>query len=959
MDENETKDRLRQLAQQGGRRFWRGLEEMLDDGSVGEWLAAEFPSAFEIGLGRRDMLKIMAASLAMSTLSGCGPTAESPAVPYVNQPTDYVPGIPRWFATAVPFDGYAQPVLAECHAGRPTRLDGNRQHPASRGTISAFAQAAVQQLYDPDRSQAVTYRGGITTWNAFDAALLDEAHRLKKSGGAGLRLLTGPASSPTLMRQIAALRGVFPSMRWHSYSPVGGLRGVATRQAFGRPLQVMPRLDRATVVVSLDDDILGPGPFQVPAALAWSEQRRKGQGMPLLFVAESTPTLTGAMAHRRLATASGRIPLLAAALSGQKPPLDPAEAAWVQAVRKAVEDNPGSAVIGAGADQAADVQALCMALAYRWGAPGRTVTYTDPVVAESDAGLAELAADIDDGKVGVLLMLDVDPAYAAPGPLGFAEILARVPFSVHAAGMYDETAARSQWHLPLAHPLESWSDCRAVDGSVTILQPLIAPLWQGRTVHQMLDGLLDQPGRDALSPVRDTWRSQLDESAWRRSLEDGRVPETAFDAVRVQPRPLPPVAAIAPPAGTEVVFRPDPSVWDGRFANCSWLQELPKPASKVVWDNPVAVSPAMGRRLKVENGDVVEIEVEGRRLRGSAWILPGQAADTVTLYFGYGRRRGGTFAEGLGYDAYQLLPVKAAPSAGARIKRTGATHHLVSTQLHHAIDGKDLVRVVAPGEGIDNAAETVVGHPDEHSLYPRYPYQGYAWGMVIDNDLCIGCNACVIACQAENNVPSVGKEQVAVGREMHWLRIDRYYEGEPDHPFTHFEPVPCMHCENAPCELGCPVNATVHSPEGINEMLYNRCIGTRTCATYCPYKVRRFNYYYFAREAAPLEWAHRNPQVTVRARGVMEKCTYCIQRVQRAHIAADRESRAISDGSVRTACQNACPTSAITFGNLNDPDSAVSRKRAGRRNYGLLDALNTWPRTTYLARIRRHGAGEA
>jgi MoCo/4Fe-4S cofactor protein with predicted Tat translocation signal len=954
--------RLRALARQGGPRFWRGLEELVDNASFRDWLVAEFPTAFGDGRGggvaRRDILKAMGASLVMASLSGCGPEPEAPAVPYVNQPPGYIPGVPRWFATAVPFDGYAQPVLAECHAGRPTRLDGNPQHPMSRGAISAFTQAAVLELYDPDRSPAVTRQGQITTWGVFDAALVEQASRLGASRGKGLRLLTGAESSPTLLRQIDALRRRYPEMRWHGHVPTGGQRATAARSAFGRPLMVWPRLDAARVVVSLEDDILGPGPLQVAAAGAWAVQRRRGEGMPLLFVAESTPSLTGAMAHHRLATASARIPLLAAALAGGQPDLAPAERDWVQAVETARRGYPRQAVVSAGSHQPAETQALCMVLGNRWGEAGRTVSYGDPVVAEAEAGLVDLVADMQAGQVGMLLMLGVNPVYTAPGELDFAAALARVPVTIHAASFYDETAALSHWHLPLAHPLESWSDCRAVDGSVVVQQPLIAPLHQGRTVHQILAGLAGEMGADARTPVRQTWQDMLPDEAWRQALHDGMVAGTAHPPLTVAARPLAAPPAAPPKAGTEVVFRPDPSLWDGRFANSAWLQELPKPLYKVVWDNIVAISPAMGRRLAAETGDRLELDVNGRRLQGPCWVLPGQAADTVTLFLGYGRQRGGRLAESVGYDAYPLVPARPAPSVEGRLSKADGHHRLVSTQLHHAIDGSDLVRVVAPGEGVEDAAETAFGHPNRPSLYPRWPTDRLAWGMVIDNDLCIGCNACVVACQAENNIPTVGKEQVGVGREMHWLRVDRYYEGDGEHPFTHFEPVPCMHCENAPCELGCPVNATVHGPDGINEMIYNRCIGTRTCASYCPYKVRRFNFYFFSRNAPPLQWAQRNPGVTVRARGVMEKCTYCIQRVQQARVNADREQRPIADGAVRTACQNACPTSAIVFGNLADPGSVVAHKRADRRNYGLLDEINTWPRTTYLARIRHRGAKE-
>ena len=926
------RDRLRTLARQGSGAFWRGLDELLADGTARRWLAAEFPTAFDQGVPRREVLKVMAASLVMTALSGCGPDPESPALPFVTQPESYTPGMPRLFATAVPFDGYAQPVVGECHAGRPTRLDGNTRHPMSGGAISAIPQAAILDLYDPERSQTVTQRGRIATWGDFEAVLVAATDRLRPGGGDGLRLLTGPTSSPTIVRQIDGLRRLYPGLRWHGHASVPG------------PPPVWPRLDGAEVVVSLEDDLLGPGPRQVAHALAWSRQRAGGQGLPLLFVAESTPSLTGAMAHRRLAVAAARIPALAAALAGQPVEVNGAERDWLAAVAGALADHPGRAVMIAGAHHPPDTQALCLALSRRWGEIGRTLTQTGPVLAEPEAELADLIDAMNAGRVETLLMLDVNPVYASPGALEFAAALARVPVSIHAGGAYDETAALAQWHLPLAHPLESWSDCRAVDGSVTILQPLIAPLFRGRTVHQILAGLAGHPGADAFAVVRDGWRTALDEPAWRRALQDGVVAGTAMPALVPEVVPPPTPSPAMPPAGIEAVFRPDPTIRDGRYANSPWLQELPKPLTKVVWDNVVAVSPALGRRLGLANGDLVEVAIGPRLVRGPAWLLPGQALDTVTLFLGYGRQRGGTVAQGLGYDAHAVLPVAPAASVPAAITAIGRHQAVVSTQMHHAIDGEGLVQVVAPGQGLPGR--------------PRPPTRGEAWGMVIDTDLCIGCNSCVIACQAENNIPSVGREQVAVGRDMHWLRVDRYYQGDPDRPHTHFLPVPCMHCDSAPCELGCPVNATVHGPDGINEMVYNRCIGTRTCASYCPYKVRRFNFFDYAQQAAKLEWAQRNPEVSVRTRGVMEKCTYCIQRVAKARSAADRQQRPIADGEVRTACQNACPTSAIVFGNLDDRRSAVAASRAQPRNYALLDHLNTGPRTTYLARIRRNGAGE-
>ena len=567
-----------------------------------------------------------------------------------------------------------------------------------------------------------------------------------------------------------------------------------------------------------------------------------------------------------------------------------------------------------------------------------------------------LVADMAAGAVQTVVIVDANPVYASFVDSDFAALMRRVPVRLHAGLFHDETAAEADWHLPLSHPLESWSDARAVDGTATVIQPTISPLYDTRSIHEVIALLLAEPPADGRSIVARTWATALaageadpraQEERWREILRAGFVAGSAPPVLALAPTAKPPAAgAVTAPAdgGIEVIFRPDPTVWDGRFANCTWLQELPKPLTKLTWNNVAAVSPALAAERAIANGDLITVEDGGNRLEAPAWILPGQADRTVTLFLGYGRSRAGRVGDGLGYNAY-LLRRSDAPwrIAGAAVAPTGKHVALATTQTHGTAEGHDIVRLVPPADArAAIAGETDRGVP---SLYPAAEPGGYAWAMAIDLDLCIGCNACVLACQAENNVPPVGKQQVALGREMHWLRIDRYYAGSADNPATHFMPVPCMHCEKAPCEMGCPVNATVHGNGGINEMIYNRCIGTRTCSSYCPYKVRRFNWLDFTRTAPPSIQAQRNPDVTVRDRGVMEKCTYCIQR--------------IGDGEVVTACQAACPTSAIMFGDSAEATSRVSGWRGSPRNYALLAHLGTRPRTTYLARIADAGkAGE-
>jgi molybdopterin-containing oxidoreductase family iron-sulfur binding subunit len=572
--------------------------------------------------------------------------------------------------------------------------------------------------------------------------------------------------------------------------------------------------------------------------------------------------------------------------------------------------------------------------------------------------LGALVRDMEAGAVETLIVIDSNPLYAAPAAMAFAKHLARVPNRIHAGLHIDETALACQWHVPLSHVLESWSDARAVDGNATIIQPVIAPLYATRSVHQFIDILSgDADGAD--SAVRTTWTSAFGgdfAEKWRAALTDGFVAGTEAKPLTLTPNAPPPLRPVAASNENEIDFAPDPTIWDGRFANIAWLQELPKPISKIAWDNVVAVSPALAAAKGMSNGDLVEVASGEQRIQGALFIMPGQAPNTVALTFGYGRRAGGDIARGNGYDAFALQSADQSFSARGTISRVEGHYALATTQAHHRMDGFDFVREVTA------AAPSVPPPKDKTTLYPDWNTPSpaidnipdHAWGMVIDLDLCIGCNACVAACNAENNVLVVGKDQVARGREMSWLRVDRYYTGSPDNPRSYFQPVPCMHCEKAPCEMGCPVHATVHSPEGINQMVYNRCIGTRTCSSYCPYKVRRFNWYDYRKFSEP-ERAAKNPDVTVRSRGVMEKCTYCIQRVEGAHAQADKEDRALRRDEVVTACQQACPTKAIVFGDLNDKGSAVAARRRSGRHYALLEELGTRPRTTYLARWNDSG----
>ncbi len=1005
------------LAGLRGKQYWRGLEELADSEQFQALLQREFPRQVSGLLGplsRRSFLKFMGASLALAGLGACAPSQAEKIVPYVEAPEEIVPGRPLFFATALVRGGTATGVLVESHMGRPTKVEGNPLHPASLGATDVFDQAAVLTLYDPDRSQAVTNIGRISSWQAFVTALSGRMDTLRGSGGSGLRVLTETITSPTLADQLQTLLEQFPQARWHQYEPLTRDNVRAGAQlAFGQVINTTYRFDQADRILALDADFMLYDPASLRYAREFVDGRRVSDGrqeMNRLYVVESTPTITGAMADHRLRLQAGQIEGFARAVAqelgieGGAAAPEGVPAGWIAALVSDLQQSAGRSIVLAGDWQPPVVHALVHAINGALGNVGTTVVYTEPVEAQpvdQMQSLRELVTDMAAGQVGTLIMLGGNPVYNAPVDLNFLEALRTVDLRVHFSLYEDETSNECHWHIPATHDLEAWSDARTFDGTAAIIQPLIEPLYDNVSMHELVAAMLGQGGSSGYDIVREYWRGQglEDEDAWREALHDGVVADTALPAASVALRTgFAQAAAAQGEGGLELIFRPDPSLWDGRYANNAWLQELPNPLTLLTWDNAALLSPRTAiehlglqvanpenltdadlEALSKSNGQLIELSYRGQTLHAPVWITPGHADNSVTINLGYGRTRAGVVGSGVGFDAYTLR-TSDAPwfGAGLEISPLGQQYPLATVQTHHSMENRHLVRVasldeyiqnpnwvrefdvmhLAEGEGAEGeedaaAQRHVVERPP--SLYPGFDYsQGDQWGMTIDLNSCIGCNRCTIACQAENNIPVVGKSEVMNSREMHWLRVDRYYEGSIDEPETLFQPVTCMHCEKAPCEPVCPVAATTHSVEGLNEMSYNRCIGTRYCSNNCPYKVRRFNYLQYGRKEGdpPVLQLLSNPDVTVRERGVMEKCTYCVQRINAARIDAKKEGREIRDGEVKTACQAACPTQAITFGNINDTQSQVRRLKEQPMHYSLLAELGTQPRTTYLARLR-------
>jgi molybdopterin-containing oxidoreductase family iron-sulfur binding subunit len=895
----------------------------------------------------------------------------------------------------MPRDGFAEPVLAVSHHGRPIKIEPNPEHPFGGGT-SRYAQASVLGLYDPDRSQTLTYKGAIRSVADFQAAMTGALTAQQAVSGAGFRILTGTVTSPSLAAQIEAVLGIYPEARWVQYEPLGRDAVAASLAgAFGQRLEPVLKLENADVILSLDGDFMECGAAEIRYARAFADRRRLEGGataMNRLYMVESRTSNTGTKADHRLAVRAADVEAIARAVAaklgvagvsaGALPPK--VEQKWVDAVAADLKAAGAKALVVAGDQQSAGVQVIAAAINQALGAVGSTVDYYPSQAARVDGRtgeLGELVGDLAAGKVDLLLVLDANPVYDAPVDLGFADQLKKATIRIHAGLYKDETAELCHWHVPLAHYLESWGDLRGVDGTVSIAQPLINPLYDTvRSAYEVMAAFGDNPAATTLETVRGYWENAFGggtlmapdgtpyasfEKFWRRAVHDGFVAGTAAAPVAIgAPSSIPAAPAATAANAVEVTFSADPTVHDGRFANNPWLQELPKPLNKVTWDNVIVMSPRTAESLGIAaqkltkyQAQLATVTLNGRAVTGPVWVQAGHPDNSINLQIGYGRAAAGRVGTGLGYNA-NLIRRSSAPwfATGAKVEGTGDTYTVASTQMHFNMEQRAIVRTASLP--LYKAEPTFAQHMTHVPKYEdtlhgnEWQYEGYKWGMIIDLNACDGCNACVVACVSENNIPVVGKQQVATGREMHWIRIDRYYEGDLDNPTVHDQPLTCMQCENAPCEVVCPVAATVHNQEGLNDMVYNRCVGTRYCANNCPYKVRRFNFLLYSDwDTKSLKMA-RNPEVTIRSRGVMEKCTYCTQRISAARITAKLEDRRIKDGEVRTACQTACPTQAIHFGDLNDPESRVAKLRNEPRNYGLLEDLNTRPRTTYLAAVR-------
>jgi molybdopterin-containing oxidoreductase family iron-sulfur binding subunit len=1048
-----------------GKKYWRSLEELADTPVFREFVAREFPQQAEEWndpIERRTFIKLMGASLALAGLSGCVFQPPEKIVPNVNQPEEHVPGKALFYATAAPLFGAATPVIVRSNEGRPTKIEGNPEHPTNkpaespsenpvwnpRGSSATdiFTQASLLDLYDPARSQTLTYREDIRTWTAFVGEMRTALDEQKANQGRGIRFLTESIISPSLGQQIKDLLAALPQAKWHQWQPANNDNARAGAvMAFGQPVNTTYRFDLAQRVLSLDCDFLSPTfPGYVRYSREFISRRQvteKNREMNRLYVVETTPSNTGAIADHAWEVKPSEFEAIARAIgsavsgqfsaNAQTTPVS-APMPWIGPLVSDLQQHRGASIVVAGENQPAIIHALAHAMNSALGNAGKTVFYTDPLEVnpvDHRTSLKELLDDLDAGHVDLLVIIGGNPIQNTPVDLKLSpERMGKVTkLRVHLSPYKDETSAWCHWHVPAAHYLESWGDTRSYDGTVTIMQPLIEPLYAGKTAHELLAVFSEKYDSKPYEIVKNYWQSQRAagggqgqsqtaqttvnqntqqapaptsspapsaaqsqdfETWWRKSVHDGFIENTAFQPKTIAlssgwaNQQTPPAQQAA--AGTfELVFRTDPSIYDGRFANNGWLQELPKPLTKVTWDNVAIVSPNTAQQIAGETSNrgavkgrehyvpLVDItNRQGQTVRAPLWIMPGQPDGVVTIHLGYGRpgpgSYSGTLGDVVGFDAY-LIRTAFEPwsTNGVRVTNTGLDYQIATTQLHFNLEDprfsteeRDVVR----SETLEHFLHGEKHEEHEHpTLYPDYDYKNqdqntpnYAWGMAIDLNNCIGCNACTIACQSENNIPVVGKPEVVRSREMHWIRIDTYFQGfDPNHPEgINFMPVPCMHCENAPCEPVCPVHATVHSAEGLNDMVYNRCVGTKYCSNNCPYKVRRFNFFLYQDWNTPTYQLMRNPDVSVRSRGVMEKCTYCVQRIQNAKIQSELEDRKVRDGEIVTACQAVCPTEAIVFGDVNDPNSRVSRLKQNERNYSLLGELNTKPRTTYLGQLK-------
>ncbi len=969
-----------------GPQYWRSLDQLADKPEFRKWVEQEFPAgASELldGASRRHMLKIMAASFGLAGLAACRRPVEH-VLPYAKAVEDLIPGKPYYYASVFSMGGNAAGLIVETHDGRPTKIEGNPDHPFSLGAATALQQASLLSLYDPNRSCRFLESGKESTksWKEFEAYLKS----IQLGDGSGLRFLSETIVSPSTANLRAEALKKYPKAKWIEYDSISREnRYAGTTLVFGAPMDVRNALDKAKVILALDADFLGQDSPTVRPTKLFSKRRKVQteedfEKLNRLYAVEAQFSITGANADHRLrmkaaevkqfamelASALGAAQSLNVVGNGDK------RAKFLAAVVKDLKSAGGEALVVAGPRQPAIVHALAASI--NEALKSECVSYTK--VDQSNNGtdaLKALVVEMNSGAVSTLAILGGNPVYTAPADLQFGSAMAKVANTIHLGSEEDETAMAAKWHAPESHYLESWGDARSADGTVAIQQPMISPMYGGKTIAEIVALMIDYKDKSAHDIVKNFWQNGAkDDRAWKKALNDGIVagakPVEPTKA-SVDTKKLASAIAAEPKASTdgiEVSFVPGASTYDGRYANNGWMQEAPDPMTKLAWGNAAMISPATARAKSLTDGDVVTLTRGNYKLNVAVMIQPGQADNALTIALGYGRTECGNVGKGIGFNAGAIRTSDAMWFAGGfSLSATGETHKLATTQEHGEVrngnaerqNDHPVYREATLDEYKKNpkVIEEMQEIPSLHSIYPEWTYdKGYQWGMSIDLNSCTGCNACVVACQAENNIPVVGKYQVTRGREMHWIRMDRYYVGPEDDPRAVEQPVPCMQCENAPCENVCPVAATTHSPEGLNDMVYNRCVGTRYCANNCPFKVRHFNFLNFHKHEPQVTGMAYNPDVTVRMRGVMEKCTYCVQRVQEAKINSQVEGRRdqIKDGEIQTACQQTCPADAIVFGNVIDPNSRVSKLKKQERNYAMLAELDIKPRTTYLSRLR-------
>ena len=979
-----------------GKRYWRSVDELAGTPEFEAAVAKEFPGsphAWGDDVSRRGFLKFMGASMALAGLAGCTKQPDEPIYPYVKAPEDLILGKPMYFATAFPFVTGAVPLLVKSDQYRPIKIDGNPEHPYNMGSSDPFTQATLLELYDPDRSQHVTYRGENRECVEFAVEFRNKV--ISTKDGTGIYFLSETITSPTLARQWREVQAKYTKAKLVQYDPA------VAGTALASGLNVQYDLAAADVIVSLDADFLSGASFPGFHKLVrqYAERRKDPSKLNRLYAIESTPTTTGLKAEHRLGLRASEIPAFAAELAkavgvtGVEAPAynwTDEQKKFLAVLAKDLKAHAGKCVVIPGLHQDRSITELAAAINVLLSNDGRTMIVAtesaNPFPSNQLADLKMLVGDLSANRVDWLVILSANPVYTTPADLDFLTAINKAKTVVHLGSHMDETGQVAHWHIPAAHFLESWSDAQAYDGTVSIVQPMIDPLYGGKTAHHFLQALLDEPGLSPYLAVQETWRAMIASSGdfdngWRKALHAGWIEGSAYAPHNIAP--FKPTASFAIPVPSskdslEIIFRPDPNVYDGRWSNVGWLQELPKPVTNLSWDNAAIVSGATLTKYGLEEDDIVELSVNGRKVNAPVIVAPGHPDNSVTVHLGYGRSFAGRVGSGAGFNAYLIRSSDAPFYAVGSMRKLEGKWGIAVSKSHYqdhrpklfggqgngnnsleadeAIGERGIIRYATLDEykadpGFANEGETHTTTDKSVTLFPNWEYKDNAWGMSIDMNSCTGCNACIVGCYAENNIAVVGKQQVRIGRNLQWLRIDTYFEGDLAAPRAHFQPMAYQHCENAPCEQVCPVGATVHTPEGLNTMVYNRCVGTRYCANNCPYKVRRFNYLLYSDYETESLKLMRNPDVTVRSRGVMEKCSYCLQRISAAKIEADKENRAIRDGEVVTACQQACPAQAITFGNINDKESRVAKLQADERSYQVLADLNTRPRTKYVAAV--------